>query len=106
MNPADAFRKSQRQKEILRNKRERKFQRDAHALQADPDAIKDQLKDVLDQQDSGKVNLTLKLKQRALQGAYDTAVKRKKVQGPTLALACTLETALGHCLLSDKHMPQ
>ena len=80
MNPADAFRKSQRQKEILRNKRERKFQRDAHALQADPDAIKDQLKDVLDQQDNGKVNLTLRLKQRALQGAYDTAVKRKKVK--------------------------
>ena len=34
---------------------------------------------MLDQQDSGKQNLTLRLKQRALQGAYDTAVKKKKV---------------------------
>ncbi len=37
----------QRQKEILRNKKERRFQRDAHALiQADPDAIKEELKGV------------------------------------------------------------
>ncbi len=33
MNPADAYRKTQRAKEIARNKKERKFQRDAHALQ-------------------------------------------------------------------------
>ena len=36
----------QRQKEILRNKKERRFQRDAHALKANPDAIKEELKEV------------------------------------------------------------
>ena len=80
MNPADAHRKAQRQKEILRNKKERKFQRDAHALQKNPDAIKDQLKEVLDLEENGRVNLTLRLKKRALQGAYDTAVKKRKVR--------------------------
>lgn len=35
MNPADAFRKVQRQKEILRNKRERQFQRDASKLKSE-----------------------------------------------------------------------
>ena len=78
INPADAHRKAQRQKEILRNKKERKFQRDAHALQKNPDAIKDQLKEVLDLEENGRVNLTLRLKKRALQGAYDTAVKKRK----------------------------
>ena len=46
MNPADAFRKVQRAKEIARNKKERKFQREAHALKADPNAIKEELKEV------------------------------------------------------------
>lgn len=36
MNPADAFRKVQRQKEIQRNKRERQFQRDASKLKSEP----------------------------------------------------------------------
>lgn len=36
----------QRQKEILRNKKERRFQRDAHALKANPEAIKEELKGV------------------------------------------------------------
>ena len=36
----------QRQKEILRNKKERRFQRDAHALKANPEAIKEELKEV------------------------------------------------------------
>ena len=79
MNPADAFRKTQRAKEIARNKKERRFQRDAHALQANPDAIKNELKEVLALEDDGKLNLTVRLKKRALQSAYDTAIKKKKV---------------------------
>ena len=69
MNPADAFRKVQRQKEIQRNKRERQFQRDASKLRADPDEIKTQLQEVLDMQDEGKNSLTMRLKKKALQGA-------------------------------------
>ncbi len=37
---------AQRQKEILRNKKERRFQRDAHALKSNPEAIKEELKGV------------------------------------------------------------
>ncbi|KAK9813176.1 hypothetical protein WJX72_010156 [[Myrmecia] bisecta] len=78
MNPADAFRKTQRAKEIQRNKKERKFQREAYSLKSNPDAIKEELKAVLDAEEDGKVSQTLRLKKRALQGAYDTAVKKKK----------------------------
>lgn len=72
-------RKAQRAKEIARNKKERKFQRDAHSLQANPDAIKDELKEVLALEEDGKGNQTVRLKKKALQGAYDNAIKKKKV---------------------------
>ena len=41
---------------------------------------------VLNLEEEGRNNLTLRLKKRALQGAYDTAVKRKKVP-PTVSCA-------------------
>lgn len=72
-------RKAQRAKEIARNKKERKFQREAHALQTNPDLIKDELKEVLALEEDGKVNQTIRLKKKALQGAYDNALKKRKV---------------------------
>ena len=75
-----ACRKAQRAKEIARNKKERKFQRDAHSLQSNPDAIKDELKEVLALEEDGKGNATVRLKKKALQGAYDNAIKKKKVR--------------------------
>lgn len=79
MNPADAARKVQRAKEIARNKKERKFQRDAYSMKSDPTAIKEQLQEVLGMEEDGKINATLRLKKRALTGAYDAAVKKKRV---------------------------
>lgn len=80
INPADAFRKTQRAKEIARNKKERRFQRDAFALKAQPDQIRNELAEVLDKEEDGKVlNQTLRLKKRALQSAYDAALKKRKV---------------------------
>ncbi|KAK9833413.1 hypothetical protein WJX81_003227 [Elliptochloris bilobata] len=78
MNPADAWRKQIRQKEILRNKKERRFQRDAHALKADPEAIKEELKTVINMEVEGKVNLSVRMKKKALQGALEAAAKKKK----------------------------
>ena len=115
----------QRQKEILRNKKERRFQRDASKLKSNPEALKEELKEVgslillsmnmscqaccanilsllgsghqaavwcvckqvLDMEDDGKLNLTVRLKKRALQSAYDAALKKKKVrEGSTLCV--------------------
>ncbi|EIE21057.1 hypothetical protein COCSUDRAFT_67053 [Coccomyxa subellipsoidea C-169] len=78
MNPADAYRKEMRAKEIARNKKERKFQRDASKMKSNPEALKEELKEVLELEEDGKLNLTIKLKKRALQGAYDLALKKKK----------------------------
>lgn len=91
INPADAFRKTQRAKEIARNKKERKFQRDAFALKAQPDQIRDELAEVLDKEEDGKVlNQTLRLKKRALQSAYDAALKKRKVSREFHRLCSTL----------------
>ncbi len=111
----------QRAKEIARNKKERKFQRDASKMKSNPEALKEELKEVitllacvgmvtssfsicashlspccaeiassayrvfyvgqvLELEEDGKLNLTIKLKKRALQGAYDLALKKKKVR--------------------------
>lgn len=83
INPADAHRKKERAKEIARNKKERKFLREAHALKANPEDIKEKLKEVLAVEESGNYNLTIRLKKRALQGAYETAVKKGKVGIPS-----------------------
>lgn len=37
------------------------------------------LAQVLELEEEGKLNLTVRLKKRALQGAYDLALKKKKV---------------------------
>jgi hypothetical protein len=80
MNPADAFRKVQRQKEIMRNKKERSFQRDAAKLKSNPDALKDELREVISMQEEGKVNLSVRLKQKAYKHALDTSIKSRKVR--------------------------
>ncbi len=38
---------------------------------------------VLDLEEQGNLNLTLRLKKKALQGAYDNAIKKKKARSPT-----------------------
>lgn len=47
-------------------------------MQTNPDAIKDELKEVLAMEEDGKANQTLRLKKKALQGAYDNAIKKRK----------------------------
>ncbi|KAK9908252.1 hypothetical protein WJX75_004876 [Coccomyxa subellipsoidea] len=90
MNPADAYRKEQRAKEIARNKKERKFQRDASKMKSNPEALKEELKEVLELEEEGKLNLTIKLKKRALQGAYDLALKKKKEEAHRAVQAATV----------------
>jgi hypothetical protein len=114
----------QRAKEIARNKKERKFLRDAHKMKSDPNALKEELKEVttgnllvpcrvealsawsscnlltlaachaaihlqvLELEEDGKLNMTVRLKKRALQGAYDQAIKKKKVRMPRSSFMC------------------
>ncbi|KAL4854138.1 hypothetical protein ACK3TF_005128 [Chlorella vulgaris] len=77
INPADAHRKAERQKEIARNKKERQLQRAALKQRDDPETLREQLKEVIDQEQAGKMNPSLRLKKKALQQAYDLAIKRK-----------------------------
>ncbi len=41
---------------------------------------------VLELEEEGKLNLTVRLKKRALQGAYDLALKKKKVEPTSLII--------------------
>ncbi|EFJ47238.1 hypothetical protein VOLCADRAFT_75104, partial [Volvox carteri f. nagariensis] len=92
LNPADAFRKEQRKKEVARNKMERKFIREGARLRSDPDTLKKELQELIDMEENGTLPKNLKLKKKALQEAYDQAIKRKKeeelkakIGGPQLA---------------------
>lgn len=72
-------RKTQRAKEIARNKKERSLQRDAFSKRDDPEALKEQLKEVIAAEQAGKSNPTLRLRKKALQTAYEQAIKRQIV---------------------------
>lgn len=79
---ADAARKAERKKEVMRNKMERKYMRDAASQKDKPEDIKKQLQEVLAVEESGKVlNKQLRLRKKVLQEAYDHALKKKKVCG-------------------------
>ncbi|KAL4450675.1 hypothetical protein ABPG77_001031 [Micractinium sp. CCAP 211/92] len=77
LNPADAHRKAERAKELKRNKQERTLQRQALKQTDDPETLREQLKEVIEQEQAGKTSYTLKLRKKALQHAYDQAIKRK-----------------------------
>ncbi|PSC68774.1 WW domain-binding 11 [Micractinium conductrix] len=77
INPADAHRKAERAKEIARNKKERQLLRAANKQRDDPETLREQLKEVIDLEQQGKMNHTLRLRKKALQSAYDQAIKRK-----------------------------
>ncbi|KAL4433700.1 hypothetical protein ABPG75_000141 [Micractinium tetrahymenae] len=79
LNPADAHRKAERAKELKRNKQERTLQRQALKQTDDPETLREQLKEVIEQEQAGKMSYTLKLRKKALQHAYDQAIKRKMV---------------------------
>lgn len=78
---ADAARKAERKKEVMRNKMERKYMRDAASQKDKPEDIKKQLQEVLAVEEQGKVlNKQLRLRKKVLQEAYDHALKKKKVR--------------------------
>jgi hypothetical protein len=45
----------------------------------EPETLKEQLKEIIDIEQQGRMNPTLRLKKKALQQAYDQAIKRKMV---------------------------
>lgn len=87
MNPADAFRKEQRKKENVRNKKERDWLRAANKQITKPDELRSELKELLEKEQAGHIlNKDEKLKKRILQDAYDQAYKRKTVSDTANAI--------------------
>ncbi|KAI8464802.1 MAG: hypothetical protein J3K34DRAFT_461748 [Monoraphidium minutum] len=79
MNPADAFRKQQRKKEIARNKAERQYIRDAYGRKDKPSELREELKDLIEMEQQGGILSKLqKIRKKVLQEAYDAALKRQK----------------------------
>ncbi|KDD72099.1 hypothetical protein H632_c3867p0, partial [Helicosporidium sp. ATCC 50920] len=75
LNPADAFRKSQRAKEVSRNKKERQFNREALSHTNDPALLREQLTEILAAEEAGSITAAQRLKKRSLQHAYDVALR-------------------------------
>lgn len=79
MNPADAFRKEQRKKEITRNKAERKYIREAFGKKDKPTELREELKELIELEQNGTLNKMQKLRKKIVQEAFDAAVKKQKV---------------------------
>ena len=80
VNPAEAYRRQQKAKDIAKGKKERQFTREAFSQKEDPESLKAQLKEVIDLEASGEMTTALRMKKKALQQAFDAAVKNKMAQ--------------------------
>ncbi|CAG9460228.1 unnamed protein product [Pedinophyceae sp. YPF-701] len=78
LNPADRERKKQRRKEIERNRRERKFNRDASSKKDNPEDLKAELEELLGkEEESGKLNQVDRLRKKVLQDQLKIAIKEQ-----------------------------
>ena len=80
VNPADAFRKAERKKEIARNKAERQFERDAGKKKETPGELRAELAALIDAEQAAPLSKLQKIRTKVLQEAYDAALKRQKVR--------------------------
>lgn len=79
MNPMDSHRKAERAKQLARNKKERQLQREAMSHIDDPVLLRQQLKEILEEEEIGSLNATQRSRKKTLQKAYDAAIKRQMV---------------------------
>ncbi|KAI8110898.1 hypothetical protein M9434_004472 [Picochlorum sp. BPE23] len=78
MNPVDSHRKAERARQISRNKKERQMQREAMQHVDDPAYLRNQLKEILDEEEKvGSLNPSQRSLKKTLQRAYDAAIKRQ-----------------------------
>ncbi len=80
LNPADAYRKAQRAKEIERNKKGRQFQREALRKRDNPEVLKQELAGLIAEEQQGGATAELRLKRKAVATAFDAAVKKQREQ--------------------------
>jgi hypothetical protein len=50
-----------------------------HSCRSDPDSLREQLKEILQSEEAGPLSATLRLRKKALQQAYDQAIKQALV---------------------------
>lgn len=65
-------------------------------IRSEPEVLREQLQELIDAEEQGSMNPTLRLKKKALQQAYDQAIKRKMVGN-----ACILVVVFMNMLLAD-----
>jgi hypothetical protein len=92
--PPHARRRTQRAKEVARNKKERHLHRDALAQTSEPEKIREQLREVIAQEEEGAANPTLRLRKKALQQALGQAV-REQMEAEAAAKRGAAEAAAG-----------
>ena len=70
---------AERAKQLARNKKERQMQREAMSHLDDPAYLRQQLKEILDEEELGPLNPTQRSRKKTLQKAYDAAIRRRMV---------------------------
>ena len=56
---------------------------------------------MLELEEDGKLNMTVRLKKRALQGAYDQAIKKKKVRKHSHSIAVLYLMVFSHLTMLE-----
>jgi len=78
---------AERAKQLARNKKERQMQREAMSHLDDPAYLRQQLKEILDEEELGPLNPTQRSRKKTLQKAYDAAIRRRMVCRIVLVLS-------------------
>jgi hypothetical protein len=77
-NPVLQQRKAEKAKQLARNKHERQMQREAMQHVDDPAYLRQQLRELLDEEEaSGMLNAAQRSKKKTLQAAYEAALKKQ-----------------------------
>ena len=77
-NPAVQQRKAEKARQLARNKQERQMQREAMQHVDDPAYLRQQLKELLDEEEAGgMLNAAQRSKKKTLQMAYEAAIKKQ-----------------------------
>eukprot|EP01042_Synura_sphagnicola_P035293 gene35293-45212_t len=107
VNPADAFRKEQRKKELKKLKKHREVVREVRDLLSHPDRIDEEIARVQRQSDENRLDKSLKDRIVELKRMKEVAVKKLQMQGhpPPPATTTSTSTSTSTTIVSSAAVP-
>jgi hypothetical protein len=95
LNPADAYRKQQKKKDIQKSKKDQKVVREVQDLLNDPEKIEKEIQRVQSEADSNKLDKTYKDRLRELKMMKSVALKKQQVREQQIKIRTESQLKLG-----------